>query len=171
MNKKNVFITRAAAIAAIYAVLTLIGAAFGLSYGGIQFRFSEALCVLPLFSASAVPGLTVGCVIANIMSSVNPIDTVIGSFATLLAAVCTRKCRNITVKGFPLLSLFFPVLFNALFVGAEIAFFTTPDAFLAGFSLNALTVGIGEAAVMYTLGAALVTFIRKNKRLGRLIAD
>lgn len=171
MNKNNVFLTRAAIIAAIYAVLTLIGAVFGLSYNGIQFRFSEALCVLPLFTASAVPGLTVGCVAANIVSSVNPLDSIIGSLATLIAALLTRKCRKMTVKDFPLLSLCFPVLINALFVGGEIAFFTAPESFFTAFTLNALSVGIGEAVVMFTLGAALVSFLKKNSRIRKYISD
>lgn len=171
MNKRNVFLTRAAAIAAVYAVLTLIGAVFGLSYNSIQFRFSEAMCILPLFSSAAVPGLTVGCVVANIMSSVNPLDTVIGSLATLIAAVLTRKCRNATIKGYPLLSMCFPVIMNALLVGAEIAFFTDRNNFLPAFGINALSVGIGEAAVIFTLGSALYSFIRKNNRIGKLLSD
>lgn len=171
MKKRNLFLGRSAVIAALYAVLTILGAQFGFSYGGIQFRFSEALCVLPVFTASAVPGLTVGCVIANILSTVNPLDTVIGSAATLIAAILSRKCRNIRIKNLPLLSLFFPVIVNAVIIGAEIAFFTTDESFITAFFLNALSVGLSEMVVMYTLGAALVSFLNKNNRVRRLISD
>ena len=162
--------TKAAVIAAVYAVLTLFSSAFGLAYSGVQFRISEALCVLPLFTSAAVPGLTVGCIIANIFSTVNPLDTVIGSAATLFAALLTRVCRNVRIGGIPVPSMLFPVLFNAVFVGAEIAFFSGEDAFLSVFALNALSVGAGEAAVIFTVGTALILFLRKNTRLRTLIS-
>ncbi len=171
MNKKIVFLTKAATIGALYTVLTLLSAVFGLAYGGVQFRFSEALCLLPIFTSAAVPGLTVGCIIANIFSSVTPLDTVIGSLATLLAAILTRKCRHITVKGIPVLSMIFPVIFNALFIGLEIAFVTGEDTFFPIFLTNALSVGAGEAAVIVTLGTALVVYLKKNDRLRNFISD
>lgn len=170
MNKKTLFIVKAAIIGALYTVLTLLSAALGLAYGGVQFRFSEALTLLPLFTPAAIPGLTVGCIVSNIFSSVTPLDTVIGSLATLLAAVCTRKLRHITVKGIPVLSMLSPVIFNALFIGAEIAFFSGEEVFLPVFILNALTVGAGELAVIVTLGTALVIYFRKNDRLRNFIS-
>ncbi len=170
MNKKIRKITKAAVIAAVYAVLTLFSGALGLAYSGVQFRISEALCVLPLFTGAAVPGLTAGCIIANIFSTVNPLDTVIGSLATFLAATLTRMCRNVKLAGFPLLSMMFPVLFNAVFVGAEIAFFSGEKTFLPLFAVNALSVGAGEAAVIFSLGTALVLFLRKNTRLGNFLS-
>ena len=72
MNKKIRRLTKSAVIAAVYAVMTLLSGVFGLAYGGVQFRISEMLCVLPVYSSSAVAGLTAGCIIANIFSSVNP---------------------------------------------------------------------------------------------------
>ena len=170
MNKKIRFLTKASVIGALYAVLTIFSAVFGLAYGEIQFRISEALTILPLFTSAAVPGLTVGCIVANIFSSVNPLDTVIGSAATLLSAVLTRKCRGITIKGFPFLSMVFPVLFNALLVGAEIAFFSSSDSFWSAFGLCAVSVGAGEGAVVFTLGTALIIFLQKNKRLQKIIS-
>lgn len=170
MNKKTVFLTKAAVIAALYTVLTLISAVFGLAYGGVQFRVSEALCVLPLFSPAAVPGLTAGCIIANIFSSVTPLDTVIGSAASFLAAVCTRKLRHITVRGIPVLSLLCPVIFNAVFIGAEIAFVSGETSFLTVFLLQGLSVAAGEAAVIFTLGSALMLWIRKNDRIRKFIS-
>lgn len=170
MNKNIRGLTKAAVIAAVYAVLTLLSSAFGLAYSGVQFRISEALCILPLFTSAAVPGLTAGCVIANVFSTVNPLDTVIGSAATLLAALLTRACRNVRIGAIPVPSMLFPVLFNALFVGAEIAFFSGEDAFWSVFALNALSVGAGEAAVIFTLGTALILFLRKNTRLMTIIS-
>ncbi len=170
MNKKIRSMTKAAVIAAVYAVLTLFSSAFGLAYSGVQFRISEALCVLPLFTGAAVPGLTAGCIIANIFSTVNPIDTVIGSAATLFAAILTRRCRNVCIKGFPFAAMIFPVLFNAVFVGAEIAFFSGEKTFLPMFIMNALSVGAGEAAVIFSMGTALVLFLQKNQRLRTIIS-
>ncbi len=170
MNKKTLFLVKSALIAALYTVLTLLSAAFGLAYGGMQFRFSEALTLLPLFTSAAIPGLTVGCVVSNIFSSVTPLDTVIGSLATLLAAICTRKTRHITVKGIPVVSMLFPVIFNAVFIGAEIAFFSGEDVFFPVFITNALSVGAGELAVIATLGTALVIIFRKNHRLRELVS-
>ncbi len=170
MNKKTVFLTKAAVIAALYTVLTLISAVFGLAYGGVQFRASEALCVLPLFSAASVPGLTVGCIIANMFSSVTPLDTVIGSVATFLAALCTRKLRHITLRGIPVVSMLCPVVFNAVFIGAEIAFVSGEASFLTVFLVQGLSVGAGEAIVLFTLGTALILWIRKNDRIRSFIS-
>ena len=161
---------KAALIGALYTVLTLLSASMGLAYGGVQFRFPEALTLLPLFTPAAIPGLTVGCVVSNIFSSVTPLDTVIGSLATLLAAICTRKARHITVRGIPVASMLFPVLFNAVFIGAEIAFFSGEEVFLPVFITNALSVGAGEAAVVATLGTALIVFFGKNDRLRNFIS-
>ncbi len=171
MNKKIRRLTKSAVIAAVYAVMTLLSGAFGLAYGNVQFRISEMLCVLPVYSSSAVAGLTVGCVIANIFSSVNPLDTVIGSLATLFAAVLSRKCRTIAFKDIPVVSMLFPVLFNAVFVGAEIAFFSGSEVFLPVFFANALSVGAGEAVVVFVFGTALILFTGKNDRLRKMISD
>lgn len=171
MNKKIRRLTRSAVIAAVYAVLTLLCGAFGVAYGGVQFRLSEMLCVLPVFSSSSVAGLTVGCILSNIFSSVNPLDTIIGSLATFFAAVLSRKLRGVTLKGFPFLSMIFPVLFNAVFVGAEIAFFSGSEVFLPVFFTNALSVGAGEAAVIFIFGTALILLIGKNDRLRKMISD
>lgn len=170
MNKKTLFSVKAALIGALYTVLTLLSAVFGLAYGGVQFRFSEALTILPLFSAAAVPGLTVGCIVSNIFSSVSPLDTLVGSLATLLAALLTRKLRSIKIKNFPLLSFLSPVIFNALFIGAEIAFLSGEEAFFPVFFTNMLTVGLGEAAVVFTLGILLYKFFGKNDRIREILS-
>ncbi len=171
MNKKTKLLTVSAVIGALYAVLTIVSAALSLAYGGVQFRISEALTILPIFFPSAISGLTVGCAAANLFSSVSPLDAIIGSLATLTAAVLTRKLRHITVKGFPLLSFLSPVVINGILVGAEIAFFAGEGSFLTAFLTYFFSVSVGEAAVVFTLGVALFRYIRKNSRLEGFISS
>lgn len=94
MNKKTRNLTQAAMIAAMYVVLTYLANAMGLANGAIQVRFSEALCVLPYFTSSAVPGLFVGCVISNFLTGCALPDVIFGGAATLIGAVVTWKFRN-----------------------------------------------------------------------------
>ncbi|MBR4761458.1 MAG: QueT transporter family protein [Clostridia bacterium] len=156
MNSKKIrFLVFSAVIAALYALLTYAAAFFNLAYGPIQFRFSEALNVLCLFTPAAIPGLTVGCLIANIFSY-NPIDLIMGTSATLIAAVAMYLFRNVKLFKFPFLSMLMPVIANGVIVGAEIAiFFTDGGASLAGFWIAAVEVAAGELAVMFTLGTML----------------
>lgn len=160
----------AAVIGALYAAFTYLSAATGLAFGTVQFRFSEALTVLPLYTPAASVGLFVGCVVSNIISSVTPLDMVFGSLATLLAALLTRALGKIKIKGFPVLSFLSPVVINGLIVGAEISFFGGSDKVsLALFATNALSVAAGEAGVMATLGVALWALIEKNAGLRGII--
>ena len=87
-------LTMAAMVAALYAVLSYFGSFFGLTYGPIQCRFAEALCVLPFLFPATAPGLFVGCLVTNLMSTVGPLDIVLGSLATLLAALWTARMPN-----------------------------------------------------------------------------
>ena len=87
-------LTLAAMVAALYAVLSYFAGIFGLAYGPIQCRFSDALCVLPFLFPGTVPGLFVGCFIANLLSPYGPLDIVAGSLATLIAALWTMKMPN-----------------------------------------------------------------------------
>lgn len=105
-NKSILFLTESAMIAALYAALTLVMGQFSVS--AIQLRLSEALTILPVFTPCAVPGLAVGCLAANLLSSCAPLDTVIGTAVTLLAAYSTRLLRKK-----PLLAVLPPVLLNA----------------------------------------------------------
>ena len=86
-QKRTRFVTLSAVIAALYVVLTLISAAFGLSSGTIQIRISEALCALSFFTPAAIPGLTVGCFVANLITSANPLDLIFGTLATFIGAL------------------------------------------------------------------------------------
>ena len=174
MSKKTAYLTKAAVIAALYAALTYASAAMNLAYGAVQFRISEALTILPIFTPAAIPGLVVGCIVSNITSTINPIDIVVGSLATLIAALLTRKLRHITIKKLPVLSLLAPVLMNAIFVGAEIAWFETNGeraALFTSFWINFAGVFAGEAAVCFLLGSGLYFLIKRDKRLTALLQD
>jgi uncharacterized membrane protein len=149
-------------IAAIYAVLTLLAAAVNLAYGPIQFRFSEALTILPIFTPAAIPGLTLGCLISNIWSGYGVADMVFGTLATLLAAIVTRTLRNIRFGNIPWLAPLPPVLFNAVIVGAQIAVLSPGGFNWAGFLSAALSVGIGELVVCYALGLPLAAALEKS---------
>lgn len=165
MNKKysTRYLVTGAIIAALYVVLTFLSNAFGLAYGPVQFRISEALTVLPILTPAAIPGLTIGCLISNILSF-NAIDMVFGTLATLIAAVLTRVFKNVKLFGIPLLSFLPPILVNAFIVGAEIsAFYLEGSSFWGGFWISALQVGLGQAAVCFLLGLPLYLAL-KNKR-------
>jgi len=104
-------VSQAAMIAALYTVLTLISSAFGLSSGHIQLRISECLCILPIFSFSAVPGIFLGCLLSNIITGGTILDVIFGSIASLLGAMGT-----FALKKRPVLSTFAPVLSNTIII-------------------------------------------------------
>lgn len=160
MNKNIRNLTHAALVAALYVALTHLQNILlpGSATWAIQFRVSEALCVLAFFSPSAVWGLTVGCLLFN-MTYVGalPLDFLLGSLATLLAAGGMYLTRNIKVFGYPLPGMVLPALFNALFVGWELTVYIG-----GGFWLNALYVAIGELAVLLVLGSVLYYVIERR---------
>lgn len=139
-------------IGAAYAVMAIFGSVFGLTFGPIQFRFSEALCVTPFLFPEAVGGLFVGCLIANLFSPYGVLDIVVGSLATLIAALITSRCRNVWLAALP------PVACNMVLVGAVLAYEQagTSAAFWPAYGLNAATVGAGEAIACLVLGVLLV---------------
>lgn len=179
-NKSAHFLVNAAVIAAVYAVLTR--ALWEISSAGIQFRLSEALCVLPAFTPAAVPGLTIGCAIANLLGGGNVFDVVFGSLATLLAALCTLfigrafrvgKTERIPLRA-KLLAPLPPVVFNALIIPFVLYYgygfvetFGVTGA-LPVLGLYALTVGAGEAAVCYLLGIPLMLAVNRVNRKAKL---
>lgn len=154
-KRKIRFLVEGALIAAAYAGLTLAG--IGFSYGSVQFRIAEILTVLPIFTPAAIPGLTVGCFIANI-ASFNAMDMIFGTLATLLAAVVTYILRKIAVKGIPFLSLLSPVFFNAVIIGAELYLLSATPW---GFGLTALSIGISEFVICVLLGIPMVLLLKK----------
>ena len=172
-------------IAAAYAACTLVVmlALGNLAWGPVQFRVSEALCVLALFTPAAVPGLTLGCIIANVVNiaisgtgMLGMLDVVFGSLATFAGALFTWKMRR-----HPLVALAGPVLANALIVPAYlpillkgIGFYTIPftsialDASYPLMSLFGLvTTGLGEAVIMYVLGYPLSRSLAKTPFIRR----
>ena len=167
------YLARVALIAAVYAVCTLVVMLFlgNLAWGPVQFRISEALCALALFTPAAVPGLALGCAIANAVNIVlsgtgtlGLLDVAFGSLATFLGALFTWKMRRR-----PLLALAGPVIANALIVPAYlplmlmgIGFYTIPftSISLEGswglmYLFGLVTTGFGEAVIMYVLGYPL----------------
>ena len=160
-KKTTVFLVQAAVIAALYAALTLFLAP--ISFSGNQFRVAEALTLLPVLTPAAIPGLAVGCIIGNITSPYGIVDIIFGTCATLLAAICTRLTRNIRIKGLPVLSVVFPVIFNALIIGAEITFLASEGFQWRAFVLTAASVGFGEIVVCFLLGLPMCAAIEKIK--------
>lgn len=181
-------IVRIGMIAAVYAALTLVTLLFlgSLAWGPVQFRISEALCVLALFTTDAIPGLALGCAIANLANialsgtgMLGLLDVVFGTLATALGAWITWRLRD-----HPLIALLGPVITNALIVPAYlpllvegIGYYTIPftDIALDGiypamYLFGLIATGIGEAAVMYVLGWPLYRALCKTS-LPRLLGD
>ena len=164
-SRKHVFfLAQAAAIAALYAAITLAPGISAISYGPLQFRIAEALTILPALTFAAVPGLTLGCALANgfgLLLGANIAgawDVPLGSAATLLAALCGYALRKTCVKGTPLLSALPPVLFNGLIVGAELSL-----VLRLPFWLTAGEVALGELVVIFLLGLPLAILLKRTK--------
>ena len=173
MNQKKLSVrrlVRCAVIAAVYVVVCLVLAPF--SYGAVQVRVAEALCLLPVFGAEYIVGVTLGCFLANLIGS-TVIDVVFGTLATLMACLVTYKLRNVRIKGLAIPASLPPVIFNMIIVGAfEITVFFSdgaPTAALAAF--NAVTVGIGEIISCTVLGVALVKLIESNDSLHNIFTE
>ncbi len=151
----------AGVIAGVYAALTLFLPIP--QYGGVQLRVAEAMTVLPFLFPEAVPGLAVGCFLANLLGSPIMLDWIFGTAATLLAALWTARVRHRWLAPLP------PVVCNAVIVGAEIAWFTVQDggAFWPAYALNAFTVGLGEAVACYGLGLLLLRWLENSPALRR----
>lgn len=148
-------LTQGAVIAALYVVLTLLAKLFGLDSGQIQLRFSEALCILPAFLPAAVPGLTIGCLLSNLLCGNIFWDVLFGTLATLLGAIGTRLMRkNRWLCCLP------PILANTIIV---------PFVLVYGYGLPGalpffmLTVGIGEVLSCGLLGQLLYSLLDKHK--------
>lgn len=173
-------VARIGVIAAVYAAATLVAILFlgGLAWGPIQFRISEAVTVLALFTADAVPGLTLGCIVANAANIVlggtgtlGLLDVVFGSFATFLGALFTWKMRKR-----PALALLGPVLANALIVPAYLpvmlsglGFYTIPftsisldGSYPLMYLFGLVTTGVGEVVVLYVLGLPLARALSRS---------
>ncbi len=154
-------LAQAAILAALYAVLTHLQNLLlpGSATWAIQFRLSEALCVLAFFTPAAPLGLSIGCLIFNLtFAPALPLDLLLGSLATFLAARAMYHTRKKPFWG-----LFLPALTNGLLIGTELTLYMG-----GAFWLNVLSVALGEAAVLLTLGAALYKTL-KTRRLHRIL--
>lgn len=151
-------LTVAALTAALYAVMGYFGNIFGLTFGPIQIRFAEALTVLPFLFPAAAPGLAVGCLITNLLSPYGPIDVVLGTLATAIAAWLTAKMPRWYLAALP------PILANLLLLPPMWAW-TQVGGFGEGFwgawGYNAITFVIGEVVACYGLGTILLKVLPK----------
>lgn len=159
-SRKLQSIIFSAMIAAIYASLTLVNP---LSFGEIQLRVSEILTILAVITPAAIPGLTVGCLIAN-FASFMPLDCVFGTMATLLAALTAWMFRDIRIKRYPVLSAMMPVIFNAVIIGAQLCLYSGAIK-LKPFLIFAASVGAGEFAVCLVALLLFPVFNRVIKKL------
>ena len=160
MQKKVKYITQAALIAAMYAVLCYLQNMLfpNSATAAVQFRAAEALCVLAFFIPAAIPGLCIGCFLFNLLFSGSMLlDLVVGPLATFLATGGMYLLRKVRIGGLPLVGLLLPAVFNGLLVGWELDWYMG-----GGFWFNAGCVALGEVAVLLTLGTALYLALRKG---------
>ena len=158
---KTFFLCQGALIAALYVILTLLARVLGLDSGVIQIRFSEMLCLLPMFFTSAIPGVTVGCFLANLLTGAVWLDILVGPIATLLGAVGTYLLRKKK-----LLAPLPPILTNMILIPLVLTYGYGMEQALP---LMMLTVGIGEVLSIYGLGMLMVRFAGGTlERLGRM---
>ena len=168
MNRKVLFVVQTAIIAALYAALTYAQNLLlpGTTSAAVQFRVSEALNVLALFTPAAIPGLTLGCVLSNIynIGSGLPLDMIFGSLATLCATGSMYLLRNVKIGNYPFLSLLMPAVFNGLIVGWEIeVFFISGKFHFVSFLTQGGLVALGELGVMLVLGTVFYYIIVGRK--------
>lgn len=174
-TKSTVYIVQAAVIAALYATLTILQNTLlpGTASAAIQFRVAEVLTILAVFTPAAIPGLTIGCVIANIssLSVLGPYDMIFGSLASLLAAVLMYLLRNKRLFKLPVAAALMPALANGIIVGFEIEFFFVEGGFHFGdFLLQGGCVALGELGVLIVLGLPLARLIEKQGFDKKLLA-
>lgn len=146
-------LTACAIVAALYAVITI--ASGPLAYDLMQFRLSEALIVLCWFEPVLAVGVTLGCFLANIFSTVTALDIVIGTLATAIACVLTIRIKNPWLVPLP------NILANAILVGGMLAWVIFPDNLATGFAIAFAQVGFGELVVMYVLGMPLLFALKR----------
>ena len=153
MQQRTLYLCQAAVIAALYVVLTFLANMLGLASGVIQIRLSEMLCLLPMFLPAAIPGVTIGCLLANLLTAAVPLDILIGPIATLIGAVGTYLLRKHRwLAPLP------PILSNALIIPFVLAYgYGIEDAIW----WMMITVGVGEILSVGVLG---MFFLRASER-------
>ncbi|WP_316630135.1 QueT transporter family protein [uncultured Ruminococcus sp.] len=176
-DKRVLYITQAAIIAALYAVLTIGQNALlpGTASAAVQFRVAEVLCVLAIYTPAAIPGLTIGCIIANISSVTAGLgfyDMIFGSLASLLAALAMYGLRNVRIKNIPFLALLMPALFNGVIVGLEISIFFSDTGFsFVSFLITGGCVALGELVVLLVLGIPACLLLNKHGKKMGIVLD
>ena len=160
MTLTTKFITKVGIIAALYTALTISFAP--ISYGPIQIRVSEALTVLPFISSAAIPGLFLGCFLANIYGPVGLYDIFLGSLCTLVAAFLTNLLAK-TRK--PIFAPIPPIFINAFGIGYILVFLAKPPDYSYSYWGTVLFIALGEIAACFILGYPLLRFILKNPKL------
>ena len=160
MNQKVKNMTYGAVIAALYVTLTYMQNTLlpGTASQAVQFRVAEALCVLAFFTPAAVPGLTVGCFLFNLIAGAAAPDFIVGTLASFLAACGMWLTRKMTIRGLPVLGLWMPAIANGLLVGWMLDFYIG-----GGFWLNVGCVAAGEIGVLLTLGVFLFYALKKHE--------
>lgn len=165
----NLSIRRIAVCAMIAALYTALTAAFMLtSFGALQVRVSEALTLLPVFTPLAIAGVTLGCAMSNALgvaagaNILGPVDILLGSGATLIAAYLTYLLRDIRYKGVPWLAPLPPVFVNALVIGAELTWAAHRSFVPQSFFVFAAQVGAGQIVPCYVLGLVMVAAVRRT---------
>ena len=163
-RKRSLYVTKAGIIAALYVVLTWVSSVLGLASGVIQCRFSEALCILPVFTPAAIPGVTVGCIISNLLAGGALLDVVFGSIATLIGAFGTYLFRKRSMYIAPL----FPIFANTLIIPHILKLVYGFEGTVLYFTA---TVFAGEVISCAVLGIPLMMLLKKRKELLSIIAD
>lgn len=160
-------ITFAALVGALYVTLCYFSNIFGCTFGVFQFRFAEALTVLPFLCPTAAWGLFAGCILTNLLSPYGLPDLIFGSLATLVAGLLTARCGSKWLAPLP------PVICNGLIVGALLAWSETgfTAAFPGAFAFNALSVGVAELVVCYVLGLPLLEVLSRSRVLPQKLAE
>jgi len=156
------FLVRSAMIAALYVALTLVSAMLGMSSGAVQVRLAEALCILPVFTAAAIPGVTVGCFIANLLTGGTIWDLTIGVLATLLGVLPVRFIRR-----WKYLASVPTILSNALLIPLVLILAGFIPATAVSYGLTMLTVGLGEVIACGVLGTLLVRYLDTHPKTVR----
>ncbi|KAJ49196.1 putative membrane protein [Clostridium tetanomorphum] len=159
MKKRTKNLTLAAVIASMYAVITIF-LTYSMSYQASQFRVAEALTILPFFTPTGIYGLFVGCIIANILSPVGPLDVIFGSLATLIGALMTYYIGKSNLRFKKYIAPLPPVIINAIVIGFLLYYTAKWPLFI-----TMLQVGLGELLSCYGLGLPLLLVIEKNKEL------
>lgn len=160
-NQKIKYIARAALVAALYVALTHLSNILGLASGAIQVRFSEALCVLPFFMPSAISGLFVGCIIANLTTGAVIWDVLFGSLATLIGACLASKLKNKYLIPIP------TVIANTVIVPFVVLFCYTDKSVwsVPTYLFGLIGVFVGEIISAYIFGVVLFSALDKHKNI------